>query len=709
MPIVHLSQRGKEPQHVNAFMKRLAFCLAILPFFIPGASSTTHRDAVFALNVLYTAMGSPVALAGWTAQGGDPCTDGWKGVVCVGPDVTELNLSGMNLMGGLGYALDKLTALIILDLSSNHITGDLPFQLPRNIQQLLLANNLLVGALPYSVTYMTKLTVLDLSSNHLEGMIPDTFHGLTALSKLDLSNNNLTSTLPPSFSALSNLNTLLLQNNHLEGTIDVLADLPLKDLDLSKNNFKGNIPTKLSSLSSSGFLGNHFNISASTFPLLASPPPAATHFRVPSGSAADPSEDVVNSKKRLAQGRIAGIVVASVISSLVVIMVILFFTRKLKQSSVENRDGYSPQGDVRNTSSKWRHRSVPDIATIRCLIPMREKVMDADKSINGSISTAVFNLGELQAATNGFNQENLIGEGTSARVYRAMLKNGKVVAIKKLDSSIQMMHDKDFFDAIMGITRLRHSNIAELIGYCTENGHRILVYEYIGNGTLHEALHSGEGKNKKLSWNNRIKIALGAARALEYLHEICEPIVVHRNFKSSNILLEEDFTPRLSDCGLLPLTYFGSQCQFPTQHMGSFGYSAPEFAMSGMFSAKSDVYSFGVVLLELLTGRKPLDSSRSRAEQSLVRWATPQLGDIDALFKMVDPALKGIYPAKSLARFADVIALCVQPDPEFRPPMSEVVQSLVRLLQRASVNRRRSGDELGFSQRVVERQDAGET
>ncbi|KAI5058453.1 hypothetical protein GOP47_0026623 [Adiantum capillus-veneris] len=708
MAIFLLSEYSKEPLHVNVVMTRLAFCIAFFPFFIPPASSATHQDDVFALNVLFEAMGSP-ALAGWTVQGGDPCLEGWKGVVCVGPNITELNLSGLNLMGGLGYALDKLTALMILDLSNNQIKGALPFQLPRNIQQLLLANNQLVGALPYSLTYMTNLTVIDVSSNHLDGIVPDIFYGLLDLSKMDLSNNNLTSTLPSSFSALSKLSTLFLQNNHLNGTIDVLADLPLKDLDLSNNNFMGNIPPNLSSLSSSGFLGNHFNISASTYPTLGSPPPSAPQYPLPSGSAGKPSRNGVDSKQHLTQGHIAGIVVASIITVLIVVTVILFFTLKPKEPTVESRDGYSPQGDLRDTSMKWKHKSIPDIATIKCLIPTREKVGDADKSINGSISTAVFNLGELQAATNNFSQENLIGEGTSARAYKATLKNGKVMAIKKLDSSIQMVHDKDFFDAIMGITRLRHSNIAELIGYCTENGHRILVYEYIGNGTLHEALHSGEDKNKRLSWNNRIKIALGAARALEYLHEICEPMVVHRNFKSSNILLEEDFTPRLSDCGLLPLTYFGSQCQFPTQQMGSFGYSAPEFAMSGMFSAKSDVYSFGVVMLELLTGRKPLDSSRSRAEQSLVRWATPQLGEIDALFKMVDPALKGIYPAKSVARFADVIALCVQPDPDFRPPMSEVVQSLVRLLQRVSINRRRSGDELGFSQRVMERQDVWDT
>lgn len=681
------------------------------------ASSSTSPEEVYALNVLFSAMGSPT-LAEWSTEGGDPCSDNWEGVICVGPNITELNLSGLNLLGGLGYALDKLTALMILDLSNNKIKGEVPFQLPPNVQQLILANNQLFGGLPYSVTYMSKLTYINVSNNHLNESIPDIFHPLISLTHLDLSNNNLTGVLPLSLTSLINLNTMRLQNNHLDGTIDLLADLTLKDLDVSNNNLTGNIPPKLTSIPILRYSGNHFNTPEGTFPLASASPPSATQFIMPSGpSQGVTSQGLIGSRQYLTKGHIAGITAASALLVILALMGIAFFAWKTKDSTVENKCELSPRALLKiaadengrhDTSTRWKHKPVPDIATIKCLIPTKDKNGDGEKSINGSISANGFKFGELQAATNNFNQESLIGEGTSARVYKAKLKNGKILAIKKLDSSIQMVHEKDFFDALMGISRLRHANIAELVGYCTDNGHRILVYEYIGNGTLHEALHSGEEKNKRMSWNMRIKIALGVARALEYLHEICEPMVIHRNFKSSNILLDEDFTPYLSDCGLLPLTFFGSQCQFSAQHMGSFGYSAPEFAMSGLFSTKSDVYSFGVVMLELLTGRKSLDSSRLRMEQSLVRWAAPQLTDIDALSRMVDPAFKGIYPAKSLVKFADVISLCVQPEPEFRPPMSEVVQSLVHLLQRASIHKRRSGDELGFSQRVSERPGLGE-
>ncbi|VFQ88627.1 unnamed protein product [Cuscuta campestris] len=243
------------------------------------------------------------------------------------------------------------------------------------------------------------------------------------------------------------------------------------------------------------------------------------------------------------------------------------------------------------------------------------------------------------------------------------------------------------------MSRLRHGNIIPLVGYCTEHRQRLLVFDYVKNGSLHDMLHFGNERSKKLlTWNARIKIALGVARALEYLHEVCTPFVVHGNFKSENILLDEDLNPQLSDCGL----------STGHQMIGSFGYSAPEFVLSGICTVKSEVYSFGVVMLELLTGRKPLDSSRERSEQSLVRWATPQLHDIDALARMVDPALNGVYPAKSLSRFADIIASCVQTEPKFRPPMSDIVQAIVRLVRRASIARIRTSGESRFSFKTPE-------
>jgi serine/threonine protein kinase len=168
---------------------------------------------------------------------------------------------------------------------------------------------------------------------------------------------------------------------------------------------------------------------------------------------------------------------------------------------------------------------------------------------------------------------------------------------------------------------------------------------------------------------------------LRYLHEVCEPPVVHRNFKSGNVLLDDDLSVRLSDCGLAPLISSGSVSQLSGHLLTAYGYGAPEFE-SGIYTSQSDVYSFGVVMLELLTGRKSYDRERNRGEQFLVRWAMTQLHDIDALSSMVDPSLHGRYPAKSLSHFADIISRCVQSEPTFRPPMSEVVQDLLDMIRK---------------------------
>lgn len=272
-------------------------------------------------------------------------------------------------------------------------------------------------------------------------------------------------------------------------------------------------------------------------------------------------------------------------------------------------------------------------------------------------------------------------------VYRAELPDGKLLAVKKLDKRVcSQQKDDEFLDLVNNIDKIRHANVVELMGYCAEHGQRLLIYEYCNNGTLQDALHSDDEFKKQLSWNNRIRMALGAARALEYLHEICEPPIIHRNFKSANVLLDDDLAVLVSDCGLAPLISSGSVSQLSGQLLTVYGYGAPEFE-SGIYTTKSDVYSFGVVMLELLTGRKSYDRMRNRAEQILVRWAIPQLHDIDALSRMVDPSLHGEYTAKSLSHFADIISRCVQTQPEYRPPMSEVVLDLVQVLRRESPTR----------------------
>ncbi|KAL6538240.1 hypothetical protein OROGR_012228 [Orobanche gracilis] len=309
---------------------------------------------------------------------------------------------------------------------------------------------------------------------------------------------------------------------------------------------------------------------------------------------------------------------------------------------------------------------------------------------NPTTSVEAYSVAFLQQCTNSFSQDNLVGGGRIGNVYRAKLPNGGLLAIKKLDKRVaNQLKDEQFIELVNNLDKIRHTNVVELMGYCSEHGQRLLVYKYCSNGTLQDALHSDDEFKRKpsLPWNTRIRMALGAARALEYLHEGCEPPIIHRNLKSANVLLDDELAVFVSDCGLAPLFLSGAVNQLSGQLLTAYGYGAPEFE-SGIYTMKSDVYSFGVVMLELLTGRKSYDKSRTRGEQILVRWAIPQLHDIDALSRMIDPDLGGTYPVKSLSHFADIISRCVLAEPEFRPLMSEVVQDLMLLIRRESSDER---------------------
>ncbi|KAG6639053.1 hypothetical protein I3843_10G071600 [Carya illinoinensis] len=691
--------------------------LVLILASMPLVRGTTDPSDVQSLQVLYTALNNPSQLTNWKSIGGDPCSESWKGITCEGSAVVSIEISGLGLNGTMGYSLD-LKSLRKLDLSDNGIHDTILYQLPPNLTSLNLASNNLSGNLPYSISSMVSLSYLNVSRNSLSQTFGDIFANHSGLATLDLSFNNFSGDLPSSLSSLSNLSSLYLQKNQLTGSLDVLTGLPLTTLNVANNHFSGWIPQELKAIPNFIDGGNSFDNGPAPPPQpYTPPPPGRSHTNRPHAGSGTPTARGSNgepshSNKGWTIGAIVGIILGSIVIALVLLLALAFCIRKRKRKDTGARTPRSRLSvEKNNVNTEVQEQRLKSMAAVTDLKPppvenlMGERVQVKNgsvKRIKSPITATSYTVASLQTATNSFSQEFLIGEGSLGRVYKAEFPNGKIMAIKKIDNvALSLQEEDNFLEAVSNMSRLRHPNIVTLAGYCAEHGQRLLVYEYIGNGNLHDMLHFDEDSSKTLTWNARVRVALGTARALEYLHEVCLPSVVHRNFKSANILLDEELNPHLSDSGLAALNP-NTERQVSTQMVGSFGYSAPEFALSGIYTVKSDVYSFGVVMLELLTGRKPLDSSRVRSEQSLVRWATPQLHDIDALAKMVDPALNGIYPAKSLSRFADIIALCVQPEPEFRPPMSEVVQALVRLVQRASVVKRRSSDESGFAYKTPE-------
>ncbi|XP_051118208.1 PTI1-like tyrosine-protein kinase 1 [Andrographis paniculata] len=301
------------------------------------------------------------------------------------------------------------------------------------------------------------------------------------------------------------------------------------------------------------------------------------------------------------------------------------------------------------------------------------------------IEVPALSLEELKEKTDNFGSKALIGEGSYGRVYYAHLENGKEVAVKKLDVSSEPDLNNEFLTQVSMVSRLKHENLVELLGYCVDGNLRVLAYEFATMGSLHDILHGRKGvqgaqPGPVLDWMQRVKIAVDAARGLEYLHEKVQPSIIHRDIRSSNVLLFEDYKAKVADFNLSNQAPDMAARLHSTRVLGTFGYHAPEYAMTGQLTQKSDVYSFGVVLLELLTGRKPVDHTMPRGQQSLVTWATPRLSE-DKVKQCVDPKLKGEYPPKGVAKLAAVAALCVQYEAEFRPNMSIVVKALQPLLK----------------------------
>ncbi|XP_020213109.1 probable protein kinase At2g41970 [Cajanus cajan] len=294
-------------------------------------------------------------------------------------------------------------------------------------------------------------------------------------------------------------------------------------------------------------------------------------------------------------------------------------------------------------------------------------------------------LDELNRLTGNFGTKAFIGEGSYGRVYYAKLSDGTDAAIKKLDTSSSPEPDNsDFAAQLSVVSRLKHDNFVELIGYCLEAENRILVYQHASLGSLHDVLHGRKGvqgaePGPVLSWSQRAKIAFGAAKGLEFLHEKVQPSIVHRDVRSSNVLLFNDYEAKIADFSLTNQSSDTAARLHSTRVLGTFGYHAPEYAMTGQITQKSDVYSFGVVLLELLTGRKPVDHTMPKGQQSLVTWATPRLSE-DKVKQCVDPKLNNDYPPKAIAKLAAVAALCVQYEADFRPNMTIVVKALQPLL-----------------------------
>ncbi|KAK1314108.1 putative receptor-like protein kinase [Acorus calamus] len=353
----------------------------------------------------------------------------------------------------------------------------------------------------------------------------------------------------------------------------------------------------------------------------------------------------------------------------------------IKSASARSNSTISDR-DMRRSGSEFSSQNISDMSTDsmgRSPFPsMHQKPSNL----------RAFTFSELKSATKNFSRSLMLGEGGFGCVYRGTMKNSdephsKIeIAVKQLSRKGLQGH-KEWLTEVNVLGVVEHPNLVKLLGYCAEDDERgiqrLLIYEFMPNGSVED--HLSTRSIVPLSWEMRLRIALDSAKGLTYLHEEMEFQIIFRDFKTSNILLDEQWNAKLSDFGLARQGPTEGLSHISTAIVGTLGYAAPEYLHTGRLTAKSDVYSYGVVLYELITGRRPVDRNRPKSEQKLLEWVRPYLADIKKFRLILDPRLEGKYPLKSALKLAAVANRCLVRHPKLRPKMSEVLEMVKRVVE----------------------------
>ncbi|KAJ1442837.1 Serine/threonine-protein kinase, active site [Sesbania bispinosa] len=543
-------------------------------------------------------------------------------------DLFDLNVANNNLEGPIPGNISSCKNLNSLNVHGNKLNGTIPpaLQILESMTSLNLSSNNLQGSIPIELSRIGNLDMLDISNNNISGSIPSSLGDLEHLLKLDLSNNELSGLIPEELGQLQNIALLRLENNKLTGDVTSLVNcLSLSQLNVSYNNLVGVIPTSnnFSRFPPDSFIGN--------------PDLCGNWLNLPCHGS-HPAERVILSK-----AAILGIT----LGALVILLVVL-----LAACRPHNPSPF-PDGSL----DKPVNYSPPKLVILH-------------------MNMALHVYEDIMRMTENLSEKYIIGYGASSTVYKCVLKNCKPVAIKRLYSHYPQCL-KEFETELETVGSIKHRNLVSLQGYSLSPYGHLLFYDYMENGSLWDLLH-GPTKKKKLDWVLRLKIALGAAQGLAYLHHDCSPRIIHRDVKSSNILLDADFEPHLTDFGIAK-SLCPSKSHTSTYIMGTIGYIDPEYARTSRLTEKSDVYSYGIVLLELLTGRKAVDNESNLHHLVLSKTAN------NAVMETVDPDItatcKDLGAVKKVYQLA---LLCTKRQPADRPTMHEVTRVLGSLVPSAT-------------------------